>query len=221
MKFELEPYYRNLSDEELVSDLKRVADQLGVQELKRRDYTVHGKYSPSTYIKRFGSWKEALKKAGLKTARNWGTELEEYFENIQEVWLKLGRQPRYEDMTIPFSKLSGSAYAHKFGTWRSALEKFIVWANEELEPQYKKNIITQKVRGRTPKSINYRLRALVLMRDGAQCRLCGATPQDGAKLQVDHIKPWSKGGETVMENLQILCEQCNLGKSNIENKEHG
>jgi 5-methylcytosine-specific restriction endonuclease McrA len=33
-------------------------------------------------------------------------------------------------------------------------------------------------------------------------------------LHVDHIKPWSLGGLTVDENLQTLCEPCNLGKSN-------
>ena len=54
------------------------------------------------------------------------------------------------------------------------------------------------------------------MRDGARCRLCGVTPQDGVKLHVDHIKPWSKGGETILENLQVLCEICNIGKSDIE-----
>jgi 5-methylcytosine-specific restriction endonuclease McrA len=53
------------------------------------------------------------------------------------------------------------------------------------------------------------------MRDEAKCRLCGAAPSDGAKLQVDHIVPWSKGGATVLTNLQILCEQCNIGKSDL------
>lgn len=55
------------------------------------------------------------------------------------------------------------------------------------------------------------------MRDGAKCKLCGQSPQhEGITLQVDHIKPWSKGGETTLENLQILCNVCNIGKSNIE-----
>ncbi|MFZ6816453.1 HNH endonuclease [Undibacterium sp. Rencai35W] len=27
--------------------------------------------------------------------------------------------------------------------------------------------------------------------------------------------PWSKGGETVLANLQTLCSVCNLGKSNV------
>jgi len=31
---------------------------------------------------------------------------------------------------------------------------------------------------------------------------------------VDHITAWSNGGETILENLQTLCSDCNLGKSN-------
>jgi 5-methylcytosine-specific restriction endonuclease McrA len=33
------------------------------------------------------------------------------------------------------------------------------------------------------------------------------------QLHVDHIYPWAKGGETVVENLQTLCMTCNIGKS--------
>ena len=31
----------------------------------------------------------------------------------------------------------------------------------------------------------------------------------------DHIKPWSKGGETVPENCQMLCKDCNSKKSDM------
>ncbi|WP_349257294.1 HNH endonuclease [Novimethylophilus sp.] len=49
------------------------------------------------------------------------------------------------------------------------------------------------------------------------CCACGASPAIslGVELHVDHIVPWSKGGETVLENLQTLCSMCNLGKSNV------
>ena len=30
----------------------------------------------------------------------------------------------------------------------------------------------------------------------------------------DHIVPWSQGGMTVDENLQMLCKKCNNEKSN-------
>lgn len=58
------------------------------------------------------------------------------------------------------------------------------------------------------------LRYDVLKRDNYRCCICGASRNDGAKLHVDHITPVSKGGKTTMSNLQTLCEQCNLGKSN-------
>ncbi|WP_107771018.1 HNH endonuclease [Nocardioides sediminis] len=60
-----------------------------------------------------------------------------------------------------------------------------------------------------------RLRFAVLNRDDSRCRGCGASAKiHGAVLHVDHIVPVSKGGKTVLENLQTLCEPCNLGKSN-------
>jgi 5-methylcytosine-specific restriction endonuclease McrA len=34
----------------------------------------------------------------------------------------------------------------------------------------------------------------------------------GVELHVDHVTPWSKGGETTLANLQTLCNKCNLGK---------
>jgi 5-methylcytosine-specific restriction endonuclease McrA len=36
------------------------------------------------------------------------------------------------------------------------------------------------------------------------------------ELQTDHIKPWSKGGRTVLSNAQLLCAACNKNKSNNE-----
>ena len=53
------------------------------------------------------------------------------------------------------------------------------------------------------------------MRDGNKCRLCGITVT-GENIHFDHIKPWSKGGETVLENLQVLCNVHNLAKGNLD-----
>lgn len=33
------------------------------------------------------------------------------------------------------------------------------------------------------------------------------------KMQADHITPWSRGGRTVIDNCQVLCENCNRTKS--------
>lgn len=58
------------------------------------------------------------------------------------------------------------------------------------------------------------LRVTILKRDDYRCRMCGASASDGAVLHIDHIKPVSHDGLTVPENLQTLCQSCNLGKSN-------
>ena len=59
-----------------------------------------------------------------------------------------------------------------------------------------------------------KLRFEVFKRDKYTCKICGRKQSDGVKLHVDHINPVSKGGKTLFENLQTLCDSCNLGKSN-------
>lgn len=53
------------------------------------------------------------------------------------------------------------------------------------------------------------LRRAVFERDGGRCVEC-----DGAfDLQYDHILPVAHGGATTLQNLQILCADCNRRKS--------
>lgn len=61
-----------------------------------------------------------------------------------------------------------------------------------------------------------RLRYRVLRKHGHRCMSCGLTPDQGVKIHVDHIKPRSLFPDLALEfsNLQVLCEVCNLGKSN-------
>lgn len=60
-----------------------------------------------------------------------------------------------------------------------------------------------------------KLRFSVLAQHGARCAACGVSSKDGATLHVDHIKPRSKNPELALDaaNLQVLCEDCNLGKA--------
>ena len=50
-------------------------------------------------------------------------------------------------------------------------------------------------------------------RQGGKCAICGK-PFDIKDMHGDHVKAWSKGGKTELENGQMLCTECNLKKSN-------
>ena len=52
----------------------------------------------------------------------------------------------------------------------------------------------------------------VFMRDGRQCRYCGSDEN----LHIDHIISRKRGGTHDLDNLQVLCRDCNLRKSSKE-----
>lgn len=215
MKYTLDTFHRNSTDEELIDDLRKVAKSIKKDCVTMEEYNDFGQFHSTTLTRRFGSWFKALKKAGLEKTRNLNITNEELFENLVQTWTSLGCQPKYNDMTKQNSKYSAGTYEKRFGSWRKALEAFVKWANDGVSPVQVTHTSVTKAK-KTPRNISWRMRAIILMKDGAKCKLCGATPQTGAKLHVDHIKPWSKGGETIPENLQILCDKCNIGKSDIE-----
>src|ERR1700746_2447549 len=45
-----------------------------------------------------------------------------------------------------------------------------------------------------------------------RCAICG-NDLDPDNFEVDHLIPFSKGGKTVISNLQPLCKTCHGGKS--------
>lgn len=61
-----------------------------------------------------------------------------------------------------------------------------------------------------------RVRMMALKKYGAKCQCCGATPQTGAIMNVDHIKPRKLFPHLALDvdNLQVLCHECNHGKGN-------
>jgi len=60
-----------------------------------------------------------------------------------------------------------------------------------------------------------KVRFEILRRDNFTCQYCGRTPNNGAKLCIDHIVPFSRGGKTTIENLITSCFECNIGKSDV------
>ena len=219
----------NISNEEMINDLKRVAGIVNLESPTKESYDKYGKYHSATLCRKYGSWNNVLKFAGMKLNLNRKMSNDDMFEEIERVWTILGRQPTTTDIKNGISKYSLNSYARRFGGWRKALEAFVDFINSDtttLTGEETENKNTQTVTcslsenngyHKTPRDINLRLRFKVLQRDNFKCCACGASPakDPAVELHVDHIMPWAKGGETVLENLQTLCSKCNLGKSDI------
>lgn len=57
------------------------------------------------------------------------------------------------------------------------------------------------------------LRNIIIQRDKGICQICGKKCNNN-EIEIDHIRPVSKGGKTIASNLQVLCISCNRSKSN-------
>lgn len=235
---------KSLSDEDILNELKRIASDLGRDFVTQKDVNTFSEIiSSSTVVYRFKNWEAGLSLAGLKTSPDHKKKIgnEEYFENLLNVWTHYGRQPKYAEMSKPPSSISPAAYANRFGSWYQALKVFVESMNSE-EPILKESkfdsaeisdsAINQSrdgisefqkklvCREQVTRSISVSLRYKILNRDNFKCAKCGSSPavEFSCKLHVDHIIPFSKGGQSTFENLQTLCQNCNLGKSNRYNE---
>jgi hypothetical protein len=216
---------RNVPEDELVADLRRVAAELSKDTVTANEYSEIGRFGVNTYLRRFKRWNAALNHAGLSAPNKQHILREDLFANIATVWTRIGRQPTGKEMkkALGLSDFSLGTYEKRFGSWNKALLAFDVFINEGDQHQTLEQAATPifRPRIRTGAKVNWRLRAQVLIRDSCICRMCGASPAKdaGVVLHADHIVPWSKGGETTLANLQTLCQQCNIGKGDIHEEE--
>ncbi len=234
----------NIPTGEMLEDIRQIASQLNKQTLTQQEYQDHGgRFSCSTICKRFeGSWFKAIESIGLGPSRTFGITDEEYFQNLEKIWIKLGRQPLYREVEKPFSTFCVGAYEYRFGSWRKALEAFVAYMNTEettldtikpvvkevlplptFAPTQRRPLSNEKTPmvHQTKRQVSDRLRFRVFYRDGMVCKICGKSRAKYHDLEivVDHIFPWAKGGETVFENLQTLCRPCNGGKGDLGQSE--
>lgn len=220
--FELKPYNRDTPDASLIEDLRDVAERLG-RSPTIAEYNEFGNYHSSTLARRFGKWTMAITEAGLPATRSViNIPIDELLNNIENTWIRLGRQPTYADMNSSESRVSAKTYANRFGSWRAALEVFV--NSTRLEPDLNEAIPSSASTdppttiGSRSRYINQRTRFEVFQRDHFSCVSCGRSPAKDVTvvLHIDHKVPWSRGGENTFQNLQTLCSICNIGKSNIE-----
>jgi 5-methylcytosine-specific restriction endonuclease McrA len=109
--------------EELLSDLKRVASELGEPPTKSQ-YKKHGTHSVSTIYREFGGMSAAREAAGLDGSDQRGGQnkatREALLNAIRDLQDELGRPPRREEM-LEVGEFSETPFRREFGSWGEAV----------------------------------------------------------------------------------------------------
>ena len=176
------------------------------------DFIISGKfYLIQEHQEKILEWKDECKrkieKSKLKNYRN--AQFQKCLDDKNAYWFALTRvQTRYRQRNYVKESYkvhqSVDEYTCSFG--------YLVARNNKLEainyemPLRKYNIKNQR------KLMTKELRKKIIVRDNYTCQICGKYMPDEVGLQIDHIVPVSKGGKTVLSNLQVTCSKCNGSK---------
>ena len=101
------------------------------------------------------------------------------------------------------SKNSNKTIIHKFQ------KQTFSFCSEVCKNEFQNNHPEVFYKGHRRHSIPTDLRKIIWNRDEGKCVKCGSENN----IHYDHIIPISKGGSTIKENLELLCQNCNLSKS--------
>lgn len=117
---------RNLSDAAVLEEMRRLARAKGGAPLLLVDVDASPRLARSTLVSRFGSWAEALRRAGLRQARL-GRRFtgQQCFDNLAAMWARLGRAPTMHEMRRAPSRVGPRAYVQRFGGWRATVDAFL------------------------------------------------------------------------------------------------
>lgn len=223
-----------LSREKMVEELENVAKSFNYIEFGWRDFNKVANISATPVKKEFGTWSKALsalrehlKEKNLnlsprKIPCNQIHSDNDMFNEMERIWKNLGHRPSRAEWERSNYKIAYGTYKNRFNGWQHACLKFIEYKmgeniiadTEKIIPTNKK-YTTLKDKSEATRIIPLGIRLQVLNRDSYRCVFCGRSPatEVGVKLHIDHIEPFSKGGKNTPDNLQTLCSDCNLGKS--------
>ena len=216
------PRVKTLTRETVLNALRAYAKDFPNTPVTQAEIAQHLGIFRSTISNKFGKWENLLKEVGISPVPLGSRYTdEECFENIITLWTHYGRQPHFAELNRPPSKVGSKAYVLRWGGWRAALGTFIKYVNQETQQNLVHIIEETEYIHSTPQNtsspitISLSLRYKVLRRDHFRCVICGRSPakDTNVELHIDHIIPWSKGGQNTDENLRTLCFDCNLGKS--------
>lgn len=172
MEFKLRTNAKYFTDDEIIEDIKNIANKLNKKSLSIKDYNKYWKVHSETIRIKFKSWNSALKLAWLEDSRNYKISENELFDNLEVVWRSVWIQPTINQMNNDPSKYSWITYQRKYGSWFNACTKFIEYKKWDIE--FEKVIKSNDwLRNR---NIKKKDKLKILKRDNYKCVKCWKSP---------------------------------------------
>lgn len=142
-------------------------------------------------------------------------ELQQYFQDVFD-WVKkvfptVRKEMKGLDWGIFYNKYKDNQYDSE------KLEEQIGTLMKDGSVELKKGIYEYLLSG-NEKYLNLRIfkdtqKAQKYAEQEGICPIC-KKHFERHEMEADHIKPWSEGGKTVLDNCQMLCTQCHREKDN-------
>lgn len=118
----LRPFlWKDVSNEELLDLLRMKAQELGRTPMYREVQDDPDMPTPSVYEKRFGNFRNVIKRAGLKIIDWHGASNEELLELLRKKAKELGRAPTYDDVEKDPDMPSPQTYKKRFKGFHEAI----------------------------------------------------------------------------------------------------
>lgn len=195
-----------IPDKDLLDELRRVADQVGGTPTQAQ-MEKYAEYYPSVYPKRFGTWNDAVEKAGLEPVQKQEFDRTELVAELEAVIDRLEHPPTMEEMR-EHGDISEGPYRRVFGSWNDAIRAV------GYEPRHPRDA-EEEYTYYGPNWQRQREKRIAI--DGYQCRKCGMGRADhqteyGQDLSVHHIERFRshdtyKSANT-LTNLITVCRVC-------------
>ena len=220
-----------LTDQELLNaaytgrwlaDAKKKFSKTNCVAFKIGNKLVNGTPIRQDYLETALSWITNGEKGGIakymseRQNDSDALELWTYFQNVIE-WVNAKfKVYRREMKGLKWGILYNQYHTNEYDA--DALEEEIKKLMADDDVTTKKGIYEYLLSGKTlEKKLSIRTfteaqKRAAYERQGGICPICGEWhPYE--EMEGDHIKPWSQGGKTDMDNLQMLCKNCNRTKS--------
>lgn len=190
---------RRVSATRLLKEVPLIIKQIETGEINLTQLNQAKQFFDEMAIRAPSEKQEVINKISGKTTR----------ESEKILWELRGEDvPRKVNLSLKEETVKRLKHVQSMNSHKCHdMDSLLLEMCKEIEKHWDPEIVKRRSRGAQidKRYISTMLKADIWKRDQGQCQICKSTN----RLEVDHIRPFAMGGKTEIENLRLLCRNCN------------